>query len=497
MQRLLIFLLFCGVLFNSARGANHLWSSPRGGPGGQASCPWQPPPRTKDADAGPNKVEIRQWHYRSKASSRYKMGQAVWASPALAVINKRPMVFIGGYDQRMHALDLLTKEPRWIFASNGAISSPPAVGAVEGRAVVFWGSGDGHLYAFFAEGDGRGEGRPLWKRQLINISSTMDEVKMSGVLLHSGRLYICSFSHDKPLSRSLQKGQLHCLDMKSGRSLWSIELSNGPLGHPIGRIIDQRLHIFVCARKGLLQALDASGPTPTRLWTYQMPHEVMGSPAIEETGKDPLLFLGSKFGNIHAIKARTGTVAWKKMAGNWIDNSACLGMINGRRHVFVGSHDYNVYAFESASGKLRWKKHLGGEIYSAPAFFRTGKSMDATGKQSPFLAVASLDNHLYILEAETGQVATSYYTGTPIWDKVAKGQTLWGSPAVLEAGDQTAIIHGSFNNFVYVYPFTGKCELRTKAQSPSTLGWGLLITLLLFCGIVLPIVLKLPVRKNR
>jgi len=479
--RLQVLLLGALGAAGTARAADTLWPGPRGGSGGTATCRWNS--KTKPP-------QLRQWHYESKHNRRYKMGLAVWASPAIVLTGGRPTVFIGGYDQTMHALDLADKEVLWRKITNGEIAGPPAVGLVGGRQTVFWGSADRHVYAYYADSRGDFDGRQAWPpTELVPPSNTQADASLSAPLLLDGRLYITCFVYDKAFSRSRQKGWLFCLDQNTGRAIWKREVSQGPVSHPMGRMIGGRATVFVCARKGLLQAYDVSGASPGQLWTYQMPHEVMGSPVVEEQGDRPLVFLGSKFGNLHAVDAASGEPVWKRMSGNWIDNTACIGEVDGVRHVFVGSHDYNVYAYEASTGRLRWKRHLGGEVYSAPSYFVYG------GR--PQVAVAALDNHLYVLDADTGKVTTSYYTGTPIWDKVAKGETLWGSSAVFEAGEETVIVHGSFDDFVYVYPVSQAkdCELRTKVQSPATLWWGLLITLGVFGGIILPIVLRIPERQ--
>jgi outer membrane protein assembly factor BamB len=217
-----------------------------------------------------------------------------------------------------------------------------------------------------------------------------------------------------------------------------------------------------------------------------MPHEVMGSPVVSADDDAPLLFLGSKFGNLIAIDARTGERRWQRMAGNWIDNSACIGELDDRKVVYVGSHDYNVYAFEAATGELLWKRALGGEVHSAPCFF------NLQGK--PTVGVASLDNHVYALDAATGEIITSFFSGTPLWDKVAKGETLWGSPAAIEAAGDTVLVYGSFNDYVYVLPLSGECSLRAMARSTSSLWLSLLLVFVVFCGVVLPIVLRIPSR---
>jgi len=462
----------CGAGADLAEVPDTLWPALRGTAEGRATCQWP---------ASMSPPNVREWHFQSKSRRRYRPGLAVWASPAIALVGGRPMAFLGGYDQALHALDLVDKERKWFKITNGAIGAAPAVGQVNGRTVVFWGSADRTVYAHFAL-----NGTRLWTRELVKPTNTMGEAEVSSPLLHDSKLYITCFVYDRALARNDQKGWLFALDMASGRVVWQLEATQGPLSSPVGREMDGRFVVFVAARRGLLQAFDVSGEQPTRLWSYQMPHEVLGSPAVEEGTERPLLFLGSKFGNLVALDARTGEERWKRMAGNWIDNSACIGMLEGERVVFVGSHDYNVYAFRAADGALLWRRHLGGEVYSAPAFFFKGE---------PMLAVAALDNRVYVLNAKSGKVVTSYYTGRPIWDKVAKGETLWGSPAILAAGEQTAIVHGSFNDWVYVLPVTGECTLRAQVQSAAGLWYGLGIVLVLFLGIVMPILLILS-RRN-
>jgi len=456
----------------AARAADTLWSAQRGTAAARAVCKWfsdLPPP------------EIREWHFRHKANRRYKMGLAVWASPAVAVVEGRPMAFIGGYDQTMHALDLAAKEERWAKITNGEIADAPAVGVVDGEQVVFWGSADRSVYAYAAA-----TGRRLWTRELVPATSTMTSASLSAPLLNDGVLYITCFAYDKALPRNMQEGWLFALDMATGRELWRREISQGPASAPVGRRIGGRFILFVAARKGLLQAFDCSESGPRPLWTFQMPHEVLGSPAVEENTERPLLFLGSKFGNLIAIDALTGREVWQHMAGNWIDNTACVGEVDGERVVFVGSHDYNLYAFRAADGEMLWRRHLGGEVYSAPVLFRL--------EDRPAVAACALDNHIYVLDARDGKVITAFFTGQPIWDKVSKGETLWGSPVAFEAGMQTALIHGSFNDTVYVLPVLGDTTLRARARTPAALWRSLGIVLLLFLCVVVPVIVKWPER---
>jgi len=462
------------VLIRSARADDTLWLSPRGTPEGRGTCLWPggtPPPG------------IPEWHFTSKTNRRYRSGLAVWASPAVAVVGGRPMAFIGGYDQTMHALDLAAKEQAWSKITNGEIAAPPAVALVNGQQVVIWGSADRTVYCHRAA-----DGARVWTRELVRATDTMSSADLSAPLVYDGIVYVTCFAYDRALARNDQKGWLFALDAADGAVRWQYEVSQGPVSSPAGRTLGGRFLVFVAARKGLLQAIDASAARPAPAWRFQMPHEVLGSPVVEEGTEKPLLFLGSKFGNLVALDAATGEERWQHMAGNWIDNSASVGEVDGERVVFVGSYDYNVYALRASDGEMLWRRRLGGEVYSAPGFFRMAGA--------PAVAVAALDNHLYVLDARDGSVVTSYYTGQPIWDKVSKGDTVWGSPVVLEAGAQTAVVHGSFNDTVFVLPLVGECSVQAQVRSAASLWISLGVAAALFLGIVLPIVLWLPVRKG-
>jgi outer membrane protein assembly factor BamB len=448
------------------------WIALRGNIEGRASIKYE------------GKGELKEWHYIYKSGRHYKMGLAVWASPALSIIGGKPMAFIGGYDQTMHALDLIDKKVVWQKITNGEIATAPAIGKVNGLDVVFWASVDRTVYAYVAF-----SGRQLWTKELIPPSSTLGDIHLSSPFLSGDKLYIACFVYDKSISRNLQKGWFYCLTMKHGDMVWKIPVTSGILTSPVGFFKDNQLYIIIAARKGLVQCFNVSDQVPKGVWRFQMPHEVFGSPVITTDMTPPLTFLGSKYGNLIAIDAHTGKEVWQKMAGNWIDNTACIGEIDDEKVVYIGSHDYHLYAFKAENGDLLWKRALGGEVYSAPCFFyHVDKAL---------VAAASLDNHLYIMDARNGNILTSYFTGRPIWDKVAKGDTLWGSPVAIEAGEETALIHGSFNDVVYMLPIAKECSLRAMARSPGTLWWGLLFVLIIFGGIVLPVIINLPLKQNR
>jgi outer membrane protein assembly factor BamB len=470
-----VILLLAVLLPFVEASAQDAWPELRGDAEGTARLIWNEP---LDADA------VRQWRYSSGGSRRFEVGLAVWASPAIADVDGRPTMFIGGYDQTLHALDLFSKQERWSRLTNGPIASAPAVAEAGTRQVVFFTSSDRTLYACDA-----GTGKRVWTRELIAPTATLERASLSAPFVHEGTVYVTCFAFDRALSRNEQKGELVALDAKTGQIQFRREVWPGFLSSPVGVAQeDESLRLFVASRRGRLTSFVIRDGSCETDWEYQMAHEVFASPVLLAGADRSRVFLGSKFGQFVCLDATMGDVQWKAMAGNWIDNTACAATVDDRGLVFVGSHDYCLYAFDAETGDRVWRRRLGGEVYSAPCFFEiNGRAM---------VAAAALDNHLYVIDALTGDVVTSFFTGQPVWDKVSKGETLWGSPVVLQAGAQSAIIFGSYSGTVFVLPVEGECAVRAKVQSASRLWWSLGATVVLFFGVLLPTVL-LPGRTKK
>lgn len=470
MRKTLEIMLILTIICFSSPAFSEGWPSERGGPEGRASVKYE----------GTN--EIREWQFTYNSGKRYEAGASVWASPAIAVISNRPMAFIGGYGRTMVAMDLIDKRALWKRIANGIIVSAPAVGKVKGNDIVFWGTSDRTVYACEAL-----SGKLLWTRELISPLNTLGEVTISSPYLADEKLYITGFAYNRTLAQNGQEADLFCLNQRTGEVIWKIRISGGYVSSPVGFSHKGKRFIAVSSRRGLLLCFDVSGKKPEKSWQYQMPHEVLGSPVIMEDPENPLVYLGSKYGNLIAIDALSGKEVWQRMAGNWIDNSACVGEVEDKKIVFAGSYDYYLYAFDAVSGEQLWKKPLGGEIYSAPCFFKLN------GK--PVVVAAALDNHLSVLDAKNGEILTSFFTGNPIWDKVNKGETIWGSPAALEAGENTAVVFGSYSDRVLVIPQVKDSSLRAMARSSDSLWQSILAVFLIFTGVILPAVIFWPEKE--
>ena len=440
------------------------WLSQRGTPGGaaSASCP-------------AIQTDLQDWTFQGRPKQVYEQGVPAWASAAFAQVEGHPLLFIGGADQTLYALDLASRRRVWSKITNGSIVDAPVVARVLGRQVVFWGSSDRFVYAHAAS-----NGQMLWTRELTPATATQAQAHIPSPFWSDGVLYVTCFIHDKSLTSNQQEAWLFALDAATGRVCWRQELAHGPVNAPIGCRVDGELRLFVAARKGLLQAFRTSPQGASLAWSFQMPHEVMGTPAIWP-GDHPKIFLGSKFGDLICLDAKTGWKLWRRMTGNWIDNNPCCVQVDGQPTVFVGSNDYSLYALRAEDGGVLWRCPLGGEVYSAPCFF--------SAHQRSCVAVACLDDHLYIVDASTGDIVTSFYTGRPAWDKIAKGETLWGSPIAISIGDKTALAHGSYDGTVYLLPLDGQSRFVARTQGNIGLWIGLGVVGLLFITVVLPGVL--------
>ena len=130
------------------------------------------------------------------------------------------LVFSGGSDGIVKALDAASGQVRWTAYTGGPIRFPPAV--AEGRAFV--GSGDGWLYAFEAA-----TGRLLWRfraapaeRKIRFYDGLLSTWPVAGgVLVDKGTVYCAAGIND------FDGSHVYALDAATGRIRWQ----NNDAGH--------------------------------------------------------------------------------------------------------------------------------------------------------------------------------------------------------------------------------------------------------------------------
>lgn len=237
--------------------------------------------------------------------------------------------------------------------------------------------------------------------------------------------------------------------------------------------------VYIGAYDGRVYALNSTSRVagysfPEELageWVYPREREesigdIVGSPVVAHG----ILYIGSADGNLYAIDAATGKLAWDLPLGESGDGIWATPLVHDGV-VYIGSFDQNLYALNATDGTMIWAFEAKGAIVATPliykdtiyigSFDRKFYAINAgTGKAkqgfTPFQAddwfwgkavayedtivIGSLDGRIYALDAETGERKWSF----PELDRGPVGQ-IRGDPALI--GDLA--IFGSDNGRVY------------------------------------------------
>jgi len=342
-------------------------------------------------------------------------GGAVSATPAVA----GDTVYVGSFDGRFYALNARTGAPRWRFNTAGErrfeakglhgmapktqtffdpfdvfLSSP-----VVAEGAVYFGSGDGHLYALDAA-----SGELRWK------FATGDVVHASPAYAN-GVLYVGSFD-----------SRLYAVDARTGKEVWRFQGGEDPLAHnQVGfqsspAVVDGV--VYTGCRDSNLYAIDAA--TGKEKWHVNNAGSwVISSPAVVN-GK--VLYATSDSSLFHVVDAADGKSLVRQSTKAYVFSSPSVaGGV-----VLTGILNGTLEARDLASGDLLWefrteasRENVGWALtsdrrFNMPMLYRSpsGESqIVATAKElavgsmfsTPLVAegvvyVGSTDGPLYALE---------------------------------------------------------------------------------------------------
>lgn len=175
------------------------------------------------------------------------------------------------------------------------------------------------------------------------------------------------------------------------------------------------------------------------LWRFQTEGRVLSTPAVEGNS----VFIASTDGRLYAVDLATGAERWRFATQGPISSSPAVafGM------VFISSLDGYVHAVDAESGRRRWRFTTRGERrFTAPgihgAMPRTERMPDPFDVflSSPtvvgeVLYIGSGDQHVYALNARTGE---------KLWE-FATGDVVHASPAVVDG----VVYIGSWDRNLY------------------------------------------------
>jgi len=274
---------------------------------------------------------------------KFKTGSRVSSSPAVA----NGLVYFASFDGNFYAVDAATGAQKWKFQTDGErryagkhlhgfepagevmpdpfdffLSSP----AVSDRT-VFFGSGDGRVYALDAAG-----GSLKWKFQT-------GDVVHSSPAIANGTIFVGSWDT-----------YFYALDAATGKEKWRFKTGDDPqihnqIGIQSSPLIANGTVYFGC-RDSNLYALDEK--TGVKKWAYNNQGSwVIVSPVIKN-GK--LFFATSDSGLFHAVDAGTGkeiyslSFIWPMFA-----SPAIAGNM-----LYIGSEEGKLFAIDLTQQKPAW-----------------------------------------------------------------------------------------------------------------------------------------------
>lgn len=329
------------------------------------------PVKTVDADwplfrGNSLQTGVAQSSLPDKLDIRWKIQLKKGIESTAAIV--KDTLYIGCYDDHLHALDLKTGKEKW-KTKLGAIKAPPSVH--DGK--VFVGDEDGMFYCVDAV-----KGTKLWDFETSN--------EITGGANFAGNDNVIFGSHD---------GYLYCLSIKSGKQVWKVK-TEGPVygsaavakGETFVAGCDSHLHVIDVAKGDELAKVELSGQTlgtaaivSDKLYVGNNNNEMQGvdlkKKAIQWTYApkraqpfnssaavtDKLVVIGSRDRLVHAIDRVSGKKVWTFEADERIDSSP---VIVGKR-VYVGSSGGTLYVIDLDNGKEVQSLMLGDRITASPA----------------------------------------------------------------------------------------------------------------------------------
>lgn len=295
----------------------------------------------------------------------------------------------------------------WKFATGGPVESSPAVA----DEIVYFGSGDGRLYAADLA-----KGREIWR---FDAGGAVD----GSPAVDGTSVYVTS-----------RNRRLFSVDRASGRQRWSVSFGEDlPFSWGYEVFLSSPAldggSLYVGAGDGCVYRVAAADGKV--LWKFPTGGRVRSSPAVS----GGLVYAGSFDGVLYAIDSRSGKLRWKYATEGatldlekWgfdrrsINSSPALsdGIVT------FGSRDAHQYALEAATGKLRWK-------IAHPVAFMPDHAELAWCEGSP-----AIDGGISYVGSSDGHFvdAVELATGRELW-RHPTAQRVIGSPAV--SGDLVVV----------------------------------------------------------
>jgi outer membrane protein assembly factor BamB len=344
----------------------------------------------------------------------FDAGAPVWADVAHA----DGVVYAGGADGRLHALEAQTGRELWVFRAGGPIRAR----ATRAGAALFVHADDGFLYKIVAATGAelfkvRVDGKPIERFPPDDERSRFD-VFASAAAIDHGHVYIGT--HD---------GHVLAVGEADGKRLWDFAAGDSVSSTPVveaGRVyfgsFDGNVYAVSAASGALAWKRDTGAP-------------VVSTPAVNGGH----VIVGSRSYDLMALRAENGTPVWTRYIWfSWVESPPSVrdGM------VYVGSSDAaRLFAFDARTGLPSWDLDVHGWAWGQPAV--TDARVFIGTSAAPHYLVAH-DSAFLAVDRKTGQVAWRFPLAPP------GGNSTYGftaSPAVAEG----LVFAGALDGKVYAF----------------------------------------------
>jgi eukaryotic-like serine/threonine-protein kinase len=141
------------------------------------------------------------------------------------------------------------------------------------------------------------------------------------------------------------------------------------------------------------------------------------------------VYFGSGDGNVYALDAASGALAWKFHTGNVVHASPALAAGT----LYVGSWDHYFYALDAATGQERWR-------------FKTGEDDSIHNQEGIQSSAVVADGMVYFGCRDSQLYALDAASGAQRWSFPNKGSWVISSPTVRDgrvyfATSDSALLH--------------------------------------------------------
>lgn len=276
----------------------------------------------------------------------YLSSPAVW----------RGVVYFGSGDGNVYALDAKTGRARWTFHTGNVVHASPAIA----NGTLFIGSWDSWFYALDAA-----TGKQKWR-----FKTGADTVIANQVGIQSSAAVM-----DGVVYFGCRDGHLYAVDATTGKQRWSFDV-NGSWVNTSPAVRDGKVY-FATADSRTLYELDAATGKPT--FSLQFSWYFFASPAVAAN----ILYAANWDGKLSAVDLTTRQVAWVFQTDSSRANLAKHTKPDGSMSFRKGMAEAGFYD---------------GLVVAIDRIFEMGSFLSSPVIAGNVLYIGSMDGNLYALQ---------------------------------------------------------------------------------------------------